>query len=588
MFHFGMTGGVVVKDVGTVQYRNLTVNDQDWPPKFWKVQLEFDGNGQGTVELAFFDARRFGRVRLQADPLLSAPVKDLGFDPILSMPTLDDFKKLLEKERRGLKALLLDQSFSAGVGNWVADEVLYQARLHPEEKSNTLDLDQVEALHSKLHTVLRTAVDADADSSKFPADWLFHHRWTGKKAGPKLDGHPVEFETVAGRTTAYVPAVQKLRKSSAGGAKPKKKAGGKAIADDEEGGTEALAEEKVAGKKPVKKKTAEKGSLSGQGKTSKKKRTVTSLRPSAEEEEVKDTVHAGGEGRPSKMQKKVVDKKPPTGSKGKPELKQRPEEPALPPVASPQKRKSAHTTQANKKVKTRAATDLEETAPENGPTIMAGEKIPQHEEEPSSENLPKDVATGTSSAPVKRRPRGKGHEGGPSLPADRATAPAKKTREKGKQSKDGARDARPEGKAEVAATARDDSVLPSVPKVVAPLGKAEGKGKQSKKDAPEANQGKTAQDMAAGLAPTDGGTPAFAGVLPPKGTRKGKQGRKDAPEANTEAAAHDQVREGADIAGVDGGLPPPVPNTTAAARKSKGKQSKKDFPGARGRRDGTG
>ncbi len=57
----------------------------------------------------------------------------------------------------------------------------------------------MEALHNQLHTVLRTAVDADADSSKFPAEWLFHHRWTGKKAGPKLEGHPVEFETVAGR-----------------------------------------------------------------------------------------------------------------------------------------------------------------------------------------------------------------------------------------------------------------------------------------------------------------------------------------------------------------------------------------------------
>lgn len=64
-----------------------------------------------------------------------------------------------------------------------------------------MDVDQVQALHSKLYDVLRTAVDADADSEKFPTDWLFHHRWTRKKPGPKLEGHPVETITVAGRVS---------------------------------------------------------------------------------------------------------------------------------------------------------------------------------------------------------------------------------------------------------------------------------------------------------------------------------------------------------------------------------------------------
>ena len=48
------------------------------------------------------------------------------------------------------------QSFSAGVGNWVADEILHQARIHPEQKANSLVEDQVAALHHQMQ-VLDTA-----------------------------------------------------------------------------------------------------------------------------------------------------------------------------------------------------------------------------------------------------------------------------------------------------------------------------------------------------------------------------------------------------------------------------------------------
>ena len=47
------------------------------------------------------------------------------------------------------------QAFSAGVGNWVADEVLYQARIHPEQKASTLGEEQAGALHAQLQGVLQ-------------------------------------------------------------------------------------------------------------------------------------------------------------------------------------------------------------------------------------------------------------------------------------------------------------------------------------------------------------------------------------------------------------------------------------------------
>lgn len=153
------------------------------------------------TELAFLDARRLGRIRLCASPLTEPPISALGFDPILSMPDFDWFKQAALKRSCPIKALLLNQSFSAGVGNWVAgqwsrphdtqhtspdtspslmipvDEILYHARVHPEERCSGLDGSQLQALHTQISEICRIAVEANADDTQFPGDWLFKHRW---------------------------------------------------------------------------------------------------------------------------------------------------------------------------------------------------------------------------------------------------------------------------------------------------------------------------------------------------------------------------------------------------------------------------
>jgi formamidopyrimidine-DNA glycosylase len=58
----------------------------------------------------------------------------------------------------------------------VADEVLWQSRLHPEQLLSALQPQHVEALYTALRNVVQTAVAANADSSKFPDDWMFHIR----------------------------------------------------------------------------------------------------------------------------------------------------------------------------------------------------------------------------------------------------------------------------------------------------------------------------------------------------------------------------------------------------------------------------
>jgi formamidopyrimidine-DNA glycosylase len=119
------------------------------------------------------------------------------------MISIEKFKSLVLKRSCPIKALLLDQSFSAGVGNWVAgmpyrlgrgstahapltDEILYNARVHPEQRSNTLTDEQLIALHDQTSNVCESAVSVDADDSKFPEDWLFKHRWVFMKRKLRL------------------------------------------------------------------------------------------------------------------------------------------------------------------------------------------------------------------------------------------------------------------------------------------------------------------------------------------------------------------------------------------------------------------
>lgn len=205
LFHFGMTGSWACRGLGATKYKSFVVDTTNWPPKFSKLQLEC---ADGT-QLAFTDPRRFARIRLVAgDPLSCAPLNQLGPDMLLSPPSLEEWARTLASRNAPIKAVLLDQSVACGVGNWVADEALFQARVHPESTASALPSDAVAALLDCCVRICRDAASVDADSDKFPADWLFHVRW-GKKAGKTTTGHAIAFETVGGRTSCFVPALQK-------------------------------------------------------------------------------------------------------------------------------------------------------------------------------------------------------------------------------------------------------------------------------------------------------------------------------------------------------------------------------------------
>jgi len=204
--HFGMTGGFHTAPGGPrVKLKSSRKRpDHAWPPRFTKLHLVFDDGG----ELVLADARRLGRIRLRQDPAHEPPISLLGFDAHRALPVPARFRELVRHRGAPLKALLLDQGFAAGVGNWIADEVLYQARLDPRRRASSLSDAEIERMRSALRHVMDTAVRLSNDSDRYPRGWLFHRRWGKNPRAVTRTGERIHHITVGGRTTAWVPTRQ--------------------------------------------------------------------------------------------------------------------------------------------------------------------------------------------------------------------------------------------------------------------------------------------------------------------------------------------------------------------------------------------
>ncbi|GAB0131712.1 hypothetical protein EsDP_00000173 [Epichloe bromicola] len=230
VMHFGMTGWVHIKGEKTAYtnfYKKLKESDlAQWPPKFWKFRLTTDD--KPPVEVAFTDARRFGRVRLVdcsgVDIRKYSPLVENGPDPVIDTDrfTEDYLRSKMKNRHVPVKALLLDQVMISGIGNWVADETLYHAKLHPEQYSDSLSDAEIKKLYEAIRYVCQTAVDKLGDSDEFPGHWLFNYRWGkgDKGAATKLpNGVKLSFITVGGRTSCFAPGVQKKTGQVVPGAK---------------------------------------------------------------------------------------------------------------------------------------------------------------------------------------------------------------------------------------------------------------------------------------------------------------------------------------------------------------------------------
>ncbi|KAI9738613.1 MAG: hypothetical protein M1834_008117 [Cirrosporium novae-zelandiae] len=294
VMHFGMTGWMKIRGQETYYYREKSEDtEEEWPPKYWKFILEAKGEGEERCEVAFVDARRFSRIKLldcAGDDIRTvSPLKENGPDPIIDKDilTAEWLTNKLKRIKKPVKAFLLDQANISGIGNWVGDEILYHAKIHPEQHSNTLTSAQVHQLHTSILHITSTAVDLLGDSERFPDDWIFKHRWgKGKKDHPKTlpNGQKIVHITVGGRTSAVVPSVQKKTRPTAGDVKE-----------------EGLEDDQVAGGKA--------------GRKGSKKRKVQQEEVEEAEEEEEEEEGRGGDGEekrnlPAKITRRGRPKKP--------------------------------------------------------------------------------------------------------------------------------------------------------------------------------------------------------------------------------------------------------------------------------------
>lgn len=203
--HLGMAGWIRELGCDSIRLRehgNAPFEDETGRPRFLKMLLEAETGRR----VAMTDGRRLSRLWLGDGPSEALP--KLGPDMLLEPWSVDELGRRLQGRSAPIKALLLDQTLFCGVGNWIADEVLYQAGIAPQRPAGELSATELDRLLVSLADVLKRAVDVGANSDGYPKSWLFHYRWGGAKGQETVEGAAIQRQTVGGRTTAWVPTRQ--------------------------------------------------------------------------------------------------------------------------------------------------------------------------------------------------------------------------------------------------------------------------------------------------------------------------------------------------------------------------------------------
>jgi formamidopyrimidine-DNA glycosylase len=162
------------------------------------------------------DETGFTRARLLDAGELEERLSSLGPEPLGDEFEPDYLPRTIGSRRAQIKPLLLDQKVVSGIGNIYVDEILYDARLHPRRKANTLSEDEWEALHGAIRSNLTAGVEHRGTTVRLYRDVLDrpgeHQNYLRvfEKQGepcPGCEGEVVR-EKVSGRPSHFCPACQ--------------------------------------------------------------------------------------------------------------------------------------------------------------------------------------------------------------------------------------------------------------------------------------------------------------------------------------------------------------------------------------------
>jgi len=163
-----------------------------------------------TGSLLYTDPRQFGRILWNHD------LSRLGPEPLEI--GLDEFKSRIKARKTGIKALLLNQTFLAGLGNIYVDETLFAARVHPLAPAWRLSAHRVTAIHRHMREILAAAIGLGGSSISDYVNaqgqrgfFQLEHQAYGRAGKPcTVCGTPIRKTTVVQRGTHYCPRCQRL------------------------------------------------------------------------------------------------------------------------------------------------------------------------------------------------------------------------------------------------------------------------------------------------------------------------------------------------------------------------------------------
>ena len=175
--HLGMAGRIVVGGPGPT-------------PRWDRFAVEFDDGSR----FALRDKRRLGRAVLNPDfDHVGPDAADVGREA---------FRRLIGRGRAPVKARLLDQRAISGVGNLLADQALWQARLAPRRPASSLSVEDLDRLRRELRSAVRSAIrKGGVHTGAFVEA-------RGRVGVCPRCGHALARDTVGGRTTYWCPVCQ--------------------------------------------------------------------------------------------------------------------------------------------------------------------------------------------------------------------------------------------------------------------------------------------------------------------------------------------------------------------------------------------
>ncbi len=193
------------------------INNSTPPCKHTRIRF-FDKNNN---ELRYIDVRSFGQMWLIKQGLspnkIIKGLGSLGPEPFSRDFNTKYLKKVISKRTKSIKAILLDQTIVAGIGNIYADESLYSAGISPFREAQTIKKNELIKLKESIVTVLKKSIgsggttfsdfrDLEGENGNFGLQTNVYRR-TGKEC--HKCGNLIERQKITGRSTHWCPKCQK-------------------------------------------------------------------------------------------------------------------------------------------------------------------------------------------------------------------------------------------------------------------------------------------------------------------------------------------------------------------------------------------